>query len=168
MLSMSNATSPLSHLSPVPPLSQTWGRLLHLDSLVELSPATFWQYNDMSFHSHYFSSASPDGILDGLGEEDGPPSVGGENESVLSTEEESKSSLFGGDYFCDCSPSMEAMDFFEEFLTPLPLYNVMFDMSTLCLPEKVVRCDYHNSFDVVSSPVQNCDPIPKGIIGASM
>ena len=93
MLSMSSATSPLSHLSPLPPLCQTWSRLLHLDCLVDLSPSTLWQYNDMSFHSYYSSSASPSGINDQLKKEsngkasDISPSIGGEDKLELSIEE---------------------------------------------------------------------------------
>ena len=86
----------------------------------------------------------------------------------LLTEEETKSFPSRGDYFCDCFPSMIAMKYFDESFNLFPLKNDIFNMSTLCLPEKIVRCAYHTSYDVVPSPVQNLDPTPKGLIGASM
>ena len=72
-------------------------------------------------------------------------------------------------YFCDCFSSTDAMDLFDKSLLPIPTpSNGIFDMSDLCLPEHTVRCDHHTSLDVVPSSVQDGDPSPKGLIGASM
>ena len=132
---------PLSQLSPFPPLSQTWNRLLHLDTLVDLSSTTLWQYNPMSLQSLYTSyldsinypSIRGDGTVSLVTEEE-LVTEGGDGTVALVTEEE----LEPPPYFCDYYSSMEAMDLFGLSLTPTPVPNGIFDMSDCCLPEATV------------------------------
>ena len=113
MINQSSAIHSLSQLSPFPPLSQTWHRLLHLDTLVELTASTLWQYNAMSFQysstlpvaTHSVALVNSSSIrgdsavaLVTEGEFDKALVSGGESKSSLVSEGESESSAI---HFCN-------------------------------------------------------------------
>ena len=61
------------------------------------------------------------------------------------------------------------MDFFDQaLLLPSTPSHGIFDMTDLCLPEHTVYCDHYSSYDVVPSSIQDSNPSPQGLIGASM